>query len=113
MRKDYLLSSKAITSLVLTKMPLLASTKIDVSHAKLFVVEFLTLAYEHKGNISQFLDDNLFINEPHIKQSITAFLEEIVDDISIYCPEILTIIQQHDKVQIGSYDNHLFVLSAR
>ena len=113
MRKDYLLSSKALTSLVMSKMPLLARTKINISHAKLFVIEFLTLAYEHKGDIGQFLDDNLFIEEAQTRQSLIAFLEEIVDDISIYCPELISVLERHNKLQIGNYDNHLFVLSAR
>lgn len=113
MRKDYLLSSKSLTSLVLSKMPLLARTKITVSHAKLFVIEFLTLAYEHKGDIGQFLDDNLFLEETSTKASLIAFLEEVVDDISIYCPELVCILENHNRLQIGNYDNHLFVLSAQ
>ncbi len=113
MKKDYLLSSNSLTHLILSKMPLLAKTRINVNTAKLITIEFLTLAGEHKGDINRFLSDNFFYDDQEVMRSIGMLLEEIIDDISIYCPELINVIERNDRLSIENYSNHAFVLSTR
>lgn len=112
MSKSYLLSSRELTQLVINKTHLIGDIGLTKWDLLSMVVEYFEYYTRYGGNIKTYLDEMWLLKESVIP-IIVVFIEAIVEDIKIFCPELIDVLENNKNLYLAQYNEHTFVLEKR
>lgn len=110
MANSFLLSSTQLLALINSKGYMIGDIGLTKWDTLALVVEFFEYSSHYNCDVKEYLD-SMWLLDDDVVDRVSVFIEAIIEDIRIFCPELTNVLNQHTRLYITQYDKHHFVLA--
>ena len=109
MANKYIVDSSKLMDIIdssFYKMEDIGLTKLDLLA---IVIEYVGYISGGGTDTKAYLDELWLLDSTKVNK-IAAYIDEITPKISLYCPELLNVLEHSGRLRINEYNNHIFIL---
>lgn len=110
MANSFLLSTNQIFSLVNSKFYMIGDIGLTRFDVLALVIEYMEYCSQGGVDVADYLYNHWLLDDAVVPK-ISLFIDSVVEEIKLFCPELIDVLQNNQSLHITQYDKHTVVLA--